>query len=98
MSLFQISLLIGILLGSIIFSKMADVSGRKVVFYMGVFMHIILVSTLFIVTEAKWFFGLIFLIGIEQVARFQIGYLYLSEFCLEKNRPLVTSIALFFVA
>ena len=66
---------------------------------MGVFMHVMLVSTSFMTTEPSWFYSLVFLMGIEQPARFVVGYVYLSEFCLEKfQRPIVTTIALFFVA
>lgn len=41
------------------------------------------------------FYAVVFFLGIEQSARFQAGYVYLSEFCLEHlQRPLVTAIAM----
>ena len=36
--------------------------------------------------------------GIEQPARFIVGYIYLSELCPEKQRPIVTSIGMFFAS
>ena len=65
LSLFQISFLTGLILGMIIFPKLSDLSGRKSVFYMGVFMHVMLVLTSFMTTEASWFYGLLFFMGIE---------------------------------
>jgi MFS family permease len=93
-----VALLAGILLGSLIFPRVADVSGRKVVFYLGVFMHAILIGVILIVKQAQWFLAILFLMGIEHTARYLIGYIYISEFCLEKHRPLVTSILLFLYA
>lgn len=83
MSLFQISFVSGIVLGMLFFPRMADISGRKSVFFLGVAMHLMLVATTFIVKEAHWFYALVFLMGIEQPARLIVGYIYLSEFCVE---------------
>ena len=82
-SLFNVSFASGIILGLILFPRLADGSGRKRVFYMGVFLHAIIVGTTFITDDVGLFYGLVFLMGVEQVARFLVGYLYLSEFCLE---------------
>lgn len=99
-SLFQISFFSGIILGMLMFPLIADKSGRKVVFFMGVALHLMLVLCTIIVNEAQWFYCLVFLMGIEQPARIIIGYIYLSEFCTEsgRQRALVTSIANFLVA
>lgn len=50
-SLFQISFFIGVIFGCVLFGKASDIAGRKAIFYMGVLMHIVLVATMFIVTE-----------------------------------------------
>lgn len=44
---------------------MADHQGRKWVFYMGVFMHLMLIGCTFLVEDAKWFYCVVFLMGIE---------------------------------
>jgi MFS family permease len=99
MSLFSISFLAGILLGLTFLPRLADVAGRKTVYYLGLLIHVILVSTSFLVKDDSIFYGLVFLMGLEQVARFTIGYVYLSEFCCNHiQRPLVTTIAMFISA
>jgi hypothetical protein len=69
------------------------------VYYLGLLIHVILVSTSFLVKDDSIFYGLVFLMGLEQVARFTVGYVYLSEFCCNHiQRPLVTTLAMFISA
>eukprot|EP00347_Sterkiella_histriomuscorum_P014605 403360243 len=96
--LFNISFLIGLVLGTIIFSRVGDLLGRKKTYFIGLLMHVLLSATLLILRDPNYFYAIIFLMGIEYPARFLVGYIYLSEMCSEKSRPIVTSIALFFVA
>lgn len=96
MSLFSISFLAGTLLGLTFLPRLADLAGRKTVYYLGILIHVILVSTSFLVKDDSIFYGLVFLMGLEQVARFTVGYVYLSEFCCNHiQRPLVTTLAMF---
>ena len=96
MTLFSVSFLAGSLLGLIFFPRLADLAGRRTVYYLGVLIHVILVSTSFLVTNDSLFYGLVFFMGLEQVARYTVGYIYLSEFCCDKfQRPFVTTIVMF---
>jgi OCT family organic cation transporter-like MFS transporter 4/5 len=64
-----------------------------------VILHILLVATSFVTYDLGFFYALVFFMGIEQTARFLIGYIYLSEFCAERTqRPLVTTAANLLVA
>ena len=97
-SLFTYSFLFGMGIGSLIFPRLADLVGRRTTYFLGLIMHIILTGCLLVLKDPNWFYAIIFLMGIEQPARFLVGYIYLSELCPERHRPLVTSVALFFVA
>lgn len=86
-------------MGMILFPTLADQAGRKTVFYLGVILHILLVATSFVTYDLGFFYALVFFMGLEQTARFMLGYIYLSEFCAEKTqRPLVTTVANLLVA
>jgi putative MFS transporter len=99
MTLFSISFIAGTLLGLCFFPRLADLAGRKTVYYLGVLLHVMLVATSFLVQNDSLFYGLVFFMGLEQVARFTVGYVYLSEFCCDKfQRPFVTTLALFISA
>ena len=95
---FTYSFLLGMVIGTILFPRIADLVGRRMTYFLGLAMHIMLTATLLILKEPNWFYAIIFLMGIEQPARFLVGYIYLSEMCPEDKRPIVTSIAMFFVA
>lgn len=62
---FTMSMFGGLLLGLLIFPKLSDLSGRKAVFFLGVFMHLMLIATTFVVSEVQWFYGIVFLMGLE---------------------------------
>ena len=51
-SMFEATMLTGIITGSMLFPKLADVAGRKPVFYIGCLMHIVFGGTLILVKEA----------------------------------------------
>jgi Na+/melibiose symporter-like transporter len=65
MALFSVSFVAGILLGLCFFPRLADIAGRKTVYYLGVFIHVILVATAFLVNNDSLFYGLVFFMGIE---------------------------------
>lgn len=96
--LFTYSFLFGLMIGTILFPRIADLVGRRMTYFLGLAMHIMLTGTLLILKEPNWFYAIIFLMGIEQPARFLVGYIYLSEMCSEEKRPIVTSIAMFLVS
>lgn len=81
LSYFYIILFLGIIFGSLIMTKIADVAGRKPVFFFGLLIHIVAVSATFLITDAGWFLFFIFVIGIGTSARYLVGYVYVSELC-----------------
>ncbi|CDW81334.1 solute carrier family member 5 [Stylonychia lemnae] len=95
--LFHHCFIIGLVIGTLVFPRVGDIAGRKKTYMIGLAIHILLSATMLILREPKLFYAIIFLMGIEQPARFLIGYIYLSEMCQEKHRPLVLSLAFFVI-
>ena len=92
------SYITGVVLGTLIFPRLADIYGRKKVFYIGLSIYLTIVGFLLTFTNLYLYYFFIFLMGLGLPARFMIGYVYLNELIPTKYSPYIASLGLFFIS
>lgn len=73
------SFLFGIVIGCSTLTRLGDVYGRKPIYMLGLFLHLLFMSGIFFVTNAYLCFGLLFVFGMSISSRYYVGYTYNVE-------------------
>jgi MFS family permease len=72
--------LIGICVGCLFVTKLADIYGRKPVYLLGLILNFVIIAVLMLVNSVIPIFVCLFFLGISITCRYYVGYSYSLEF------------------
>ncbi len=86
--------LLGICVGCLFITKLADIHGRKPIYLLGLILNFVLITILIFVNSVIPIFVCLFFLGISITCRYYVGYSYSLEF-QPASSQIIVSIALF---
>lgn len=95
---FRVTFTAGVILGSLVFSFLADKYGRKKLLLICLVIHSISVGLLTFIPVLNLYYACLAFLGASTAGLYLVCYVLLSELVPDSARIVITSIALFFFA